>query len=205
MTSLYLFCLAVGGPVLAWILFAGLGADSLDGIGGDGIGDGGLDGIGDGGLDGIGGDGHGGSDGIMSVIPLSSVAFVMTFFGATGLAFGSVGASVVFAFVMAVTIGVGAGVVNSAAFSWLRRNSASSDVSSRELEGSIATVILPVDTHHRGRIVVNVAGAREQMTASPADGTSMGVGDKVVIVRMSGGVALVASLDAALGTGHEID
>ncbi len=201
MTSLYLFCLAVGGPVLAWILFAGLGGESLDGIGGDGIGGEGLEGIGG---DGLGADGHGG-DGIMSVIPLSSVAFVMTFFGATGLAFGSVGASVVFTFVMAVIIGLGSGVINSAAFSWLRRNSTSSDVTDRELEGSIATVALPIDSSHRGRIIVNVAGAREQMTASPVDGTSMGKGDKVVIVKVSGGVALVASLDAALGPGYEAD
>ncbi len=191
MTSLYLFFLAVGGPVLAWILFAGL--DSGGGAGGH-MGGGGH----------IGG-GHMGGDGIMSVIPLSSIAFVMTFFGATGLAARSVGTSTVFTFVMAVLVGLGAGVLNSAAFRWLRRNSSSSDVTNRELEGSIARVILPVDMVHRGRIVVNIAGAREQMTASPADGSSMAVGAEVVIVEVSQGVALVASFDPALGAGHEID
>jgi len=205
MTSLYLFSLAVGGPVLAWILFAGLdgGGDAgghLGDLGGGDLGDIGAD-LGDIGGDGHGGDGHG----ILSVIPLSSVAFVMTFFGATGLASELVGASAVIAFVMAVVIGFGAGILNSAAFRWIRQNSTSSDVTNRELEGSIARVVLPVDTTHRGRIVVNVAGARSQMTAAPADGSSMGIGDKVVIVEVSGGVAMVASLDPALGAGHEFD
>ncbi len=205
MTSLYLFSLAVGGPVLAWILFAGL--DGGGGAGGHMGGMGGMGGMGHmGGMGGghMAGDGYTG-DGIMSVIPLSSIAFVMTFFGATGLAAQSVGSSTVFALIMAVAVGMGAGVLNSAAFRWLRRNSSSSDVTNRELEGSIARVILPVDTAHRGRIVVNIAGAREQMTASPADGSSMAIGDKVVIVEVSQGVALVASLDPALGAGNDTD
>ncbi len=204
MTSLYLFSLAVGGPVLAWIVFAGLdGGGHVGDVGGAeiGVGD-----IGDLGGAHIGGDGHGGDGhGILSVIPLSSVAFVMTFFGATGLAAQSLGTSAVIAFIMAVVIGFGAGILNSVAFRWIRHNSTSSDVTNRDLEGSIARVVLPVDTSHRGKIVVNIAGAREQMTAAPADGSSMDIGDKVVIVEVSQGVALVASLDPALGAEHEID
>jgi len=202
MTSLYLFSLAVGGPVLAWILFAG-----LDGGGDAGghVGDiGGDVGGGDVGGGHVGSDGHGG-DGILSIIPLSSVAFVFTFFGATGLVSQSMGVAAVVAFVMAILVGFGAGTINAVAFRWLRRNSSSSDVSDRDLEGSIARVVLPVDAQHRGRIVLNIAGAREQMTASPADGSAMAIGDKVVIVKVAGGVALVAALDPALGAGPEVD
>jgi len=205
--SLYLFSLAVGGPVLAWILFAGLegGADAgdLGDLGGGDLGDVGGGDLGDAH---IGGDGHGShGDGVLSFLSLSSIAFVLTFFGLTGLVSNALGASTVLAFVLAVVLGFGTGIMNSAAFRWIRRNSASSDVSNRELEGSIARVVLPVDAQHRGRITVRIAGAREQMTADTADGSVMSVGEKVVIVEVVNGVAMVASLDPALGPGHDVD
>jgi len=183
-----MFSLAVGGPVLAWIVFAGLdgGADAGD------LGD--MSG------------GHGShGDGVLSFLSVSSIAFVLTFFGLTGLVSHALGASTVLAFVLAVVLGFGTGFTNAAAFRWIRRNSTSSDVSDRELEGSIARVLLPVESGHRGRIAVNIAGAREQMTADTADGTTMSIGAKVVIVEVVNGVALVASLDTALGTGHDVD
>jgi len=144
-------------------------------------------------------------DGILSFMSLSSIAFVLTFFGVTGLVSEGLGASAVLAFVLAVVIGFGTGTLNSAAFRWIRHHSTSSDVTNRDLEGSIARVLLPVDSLHRGRIAVNIAGAREQMTAEPSDGSSMKVGEKVVIVEVVNGVAKVASLDTALGTGHDAD
>jgi len=203
--SLYLFSLAVGGPVLAWILFAGLegGADAGD-LGDLGSGD--LGDIGGGHFGDMGGGDHGThGDGVLSFLSLSSIAFVLTFFGITGLVSEGLGASTVLAFVLAVVLGFGTGLMNSAAFRWVRKNSTSSDVSNRELEGSIARILLPVDSQHRGRIAVSVAGAREQMTAEPADGSAMSVGEKVVIVGVVNGVALVASLDPALGAGHDVD
>ena len=169
MTTLYVFFLAVGAPLLVWFAFAG-DADA----------------------DGIGGDADAG--GPLSVIPLSSVAFVMTFFGLTGLLAGATGANVAFALLLALVIGVVAGALNGAAFSWLRRNSVSSEMTDRELEGQTARVALPVSSEHRGKIIVNISGAREQMTAEPVDGSTIQSGERVVIVRVDRGVALVAPL-----------
>ncbi len=169
MTGLYVFFLAVGGPLLLWFAFAG-DADA-DGFGGDAD-----------------------ADGPLAVIPLSSIAFVMAFFGLTGLLAGATGAASGIALVLALVIGVVAGGLNSAAFSWLKRNSTSSEVMDHELEGQIAKVSLPVSTEHRGRIIVDIAGAREQMTASPADGSSIDSGQRVVIVKVEQGVAIVAPL-----------
>ena len=173
MTGLYIFSLAVGAPLLLWFAFAG-----------------------DAEADGFGGDADGG--GPMSVIPLSSIAFVLAFFGLTGLLGGVTGTGFAVTLILALVVGVVAGVLNGAAFAWLRRNSASSDVADHELEGQIANVALPVSTEHRGKIIVNIAGAREHMTASPVDGSTIDRGSRVVIVRIEGGVALVAPLGPEL-------
>ena len=91
-----------------------------------------------------------------------------------------------------------AGTINSLAFRFVKGTGASSDVSNAELEGKIASVTLPISTEHRGKIAVTKAGAREQMTASPIDGSSIERGDRVVIVRVEGGVAQVAPLGPEL-------
>lgn len=173
MTGLYIFSLAVGGPLLLWFAFAG-DADA-DGFGGDADGDGPL-----------------------SVIPLSSIAFVMAFFGAAGLIFDAVGTGAAVTLVVAAVVGVIAGTINSAAFAWLRRNSVSSEVSDRELEGKIGVASMPIGPGRRGKITLEIAGAREWMTAVPADDSEIDQGSRVVIVGVDKGVALVASLGPEL-------
>ena len=173
MDLVYVFCLAVGAPLLLWFAFAG-DADA-DGPGGDAD-----------------------AAGPLSVIPLSSVAFVLAFFGLSGVIGSATNTAALLVFVFALVVGVGAGAMNSAAFSWLRRHSNSSDVADSELEGSIANVALPISSERRGKIIVSKAGAREQMTASPVDGSPIDQGERVVIVRVDRGVALVAPLGPEL-------
>lgn len=172
MGALYVLMTAIGVPLLLWFAFAG-DAD------GEGFGD--ADG-----------------DGPLAVIPLSSVAFVMAFFGLTGLVGGATGAGAALVLIAAVVVGVVAGITNSAAFAWLRAHSNSSDIADAELEGSIAAVALPISGDRRGKIIVTKAGAREQMTASPVDGSEIDQGERVVIVRVDRGVALVAPLGPEL-------
>ncbi|NDH11378.1 MAG: hypothetical protein EBY44_06550, partial [Actinobacteria bacterium] len=69
------------------------------------------------------------------------------------------------------------------------------------LEGMIADVALPISGEHRGKIILSKAGAREQMTATPVDGSTIDPGERVVIVRVEGGVALVAPLGPDLELG----
>lgn len=178
MTWLYVFMLAAGAPLLLWFVFSGGEADMEAGAEAGGLSE------------------------VFTVIPLSSLAFVATFFGATGLASEWLGTNAVFALFMAIVVGVLAGVLNSAAFAYLRRTEASSEVTDREVEGSIARVSLPMSNEQRGRIVLSVAGARTQMTASPidvlADGAAIEPGARVIVVRIEGGVALVTRLDPEL-------
>ena len=178
MTWLYAFMLAAGAPLLLWFVFSGGDADMEAGAEADGLAE------------------------VFTVIPLSSLAFVATFFGATGLVSEWLGSGAILTLLMAVVVGVLAGGLNTAAFAFLRRTEASSDVSDREIEGSIARVSLPMSNEQRGRIVLTVAGARTQMTAAPIDalrdGATIESGARVIVVRIEGGVALVTRLDPEL-------
>lgn len=170
MDLIYVFCLAVGAPLLLW--FAFVGDADVDGSASDAGADGGP----------------------LSVISLSSLAFVLAFFGLSGVIGSVTNTAALLVFVFAMVVGVTAGAMNAAAFSWLRRHSNSSDIADSELEGSIANVALPMSSGQRGKIIVTKAGAREQMTASPIDNSAIDPGERVVIVRVDQGVALVAPL-----------
>ncbi|MEZ5165352.1 MAG: NfeD family protein [Acidimicrobiales bacterium] len=174
MSGLYIFFLAVGAPLLVWMAFTG------DGDGGDGFA---LD------LDG---------DGPLVPIPLSAVAFFMATFGFVGVVGGATGAGALVLFITAALTALVAGLVSVRAFRWLREHSTHSGVTNAELEGTVARVTLPISVEHRGKIVVEIAGAREQMTAAPADGHAIDSGERVVIVGVENGVALVAAIDAGL-------
>ena len=176
MTALYLFCAAVGIPLLLWFSLAG------DADGGDGFGD--AD-----------------ADGPLAFLSLSTLSFVLGFFGLTGLLLDIVGTAGLLTLLVAIITAIAAGAFNSAAFRWLRRNSNSSEVMDHELEGMIADVALPISGEHRGKIILTKAGAREQMTATPVDGSTIDPGRRVVIVRVEGGVALVAPLGPDLELG----
>ncbi len=171
MTPLYIFLLAVSAPVLLWMVFAGdADADGFD-----------FDG-----------------DGPLLPIPLSAVAFFFAAFGFVGLVGGATSVGAVSLFVFSAVVALLAGIMSTQAFKWIRSTSSSSEVMDHELEGKIAKVALPVSVEHRGKIIVNIAGAREQMTASPADGSTIEVDERVVIVKVERGVALVAPLGPGL-------
>ena len=98
MTALYLFCAAVGIPLLLWFSLAG------DADGGDGFGD--AD-----------------ADGPLAFLSLSTLSFVLGFFGLTGLLLDIVGTAGLLTLLVAIITAIAAGAFNSAAFRWLRRNS----------------------------------------------------------------------------------
>lgn len=170
MTGLYIFCLIVGLPLLLWMAFAG------DADGGDGLG---LD------IDG---------DGPLLPIPVSAIAFFLAGFGALGLVGEWTDTPVPVTIAAALAVGVGAAWGSRWLFRFAGASDASSEVSDREIEGSIAKVALPVSTERRGKIILDIAGAREQMTASPVDGSTIDTGERVVVVRVEDGVALIAPL-----------
>ena len=125
-----------------------------------------------------GGDGFGDADadGPCVLVVVDDVVRV-GFFGLTGLLLEIVGTAGLITLLVAIITAVAAGAFNSAAFRWLRRNSNSSEVMDHELEGMIANVALPISGEHRGKIILTKAGAREQMTATPVDGSTIDPGN----------------------------
>ena len=162
---LYIFALAVGLPLLLVFAFGGeLGVDS----------DTGSDG------------------GFFSWISLSAVSFGAAFFGLAGLVTVWIGLSTLPGVLIALGVGVLGASFHNALFGWLRRTEASSEMTNRDLLGSTAVVVLEVSAEHRGQIVLNAAGARHRITASPARRSDrLPKGERVIVVGVDGGVALI--------------
>ena len=166
--------MAVGLPLLLVFAFGGeLGADSDTGSGG----------------------------GFFSWISFSAVSFGAAFFGLAGLVTVWVGLSALSGGLIAAGVGVLGASFHNALFGWLRRTEASSEVTNADLEGSTAVVVLGVSTEHRGQVVVDAAGARHRISASPANREDLiKKGERVTIVGVDGAVAFVARQEKERGS-----
>lgn len=212
MLAVYIFCAALGVPLLA--LFALGGGDSDVDAGLD-VGDAGFDvgdvgdigDIGDAGFDmdadlsGAHGD-LGDFTGLIRRVPVSSYAFFLSFFGVMGLVGTALDFGFVSTLVLAAVIGVVAATTNTAAFAFLRGTDTSSQLTDRELTGRIATVSVPIEVGKRGRVWLDTGDERVQLTAGPIpaeDNESFNRGERVLIVEIEEGVARVMRADPELG------
>ncbi len=179
MTALYLFAAAAGVPLVVW---------SLVGGGDDG-----------------GDDGSGADDGVgalmLRLLPLSSVAIALAVFGVCGLVLRATGTAAGTTFAGALATAVAAGVLNSTAFSYLRRSESGTTTSDTDLAGAVGRVVQPVAPDHRGRIALSSGDQRRYLSARAmpdAAGVSLEVGTPVLVVEVRGGVASVTRLDPEL-------
>jgi len=174
MTGLYLFAAAAGIPLVLWFMISG----GEDGGGADG----GLAGV------------------MFRRLPLSTMAIVAATFGVCGLVLTETGTSGGRAVTAAVIVGLVAGLLNGALFSYLRRSESTTEVGDEQLAGKIGRVVVPVAGDRRGRIAVSVGGQQIHLSAhavpeAPAD---LGVGSAIVVVEVHNGIAIVAALDPEL-------
>jgi len=131
--------------------------------------------------------------GLFAWVSISALSFGATLFGLSGLATTWVGLPALAGVVIALVVGALGVAFHNSLFGWLRRTEASSDVKNRDLEGATGLVVLGMPGGRRGQIVVDAAGKRLRMSAMPATRTdSVRKGDRVIIRRVDGGVALVA-------------
>jgi len=208
MVGLYLFCTALGVPLLA--LFAFGGSDGDADAGGFDADAGGLDVDIDGGLEmaadadfdlDVADGGVGDATALFRKIPVSSWAFLLSFFGGVGLIGTAVGGGVLATFILASVLGVIAATMNAAAFSFLRKTDMSQHFGDHKLEGRLATVSVPIEAGKRGRVWLDAGGERVQLTAGAIEGElaePFARGERVLIVNVNQGIAEIMRADPEL-------
>ena len=175
MIALYVFATIVGLPLVA---YAALSGD-----------------------DGDAGDGSQFEDGgVFSYFSIGTLSFFTGFFGLTGLATSAVGAGSVVSLALALVVGFAAATTHRGLLRYVTRSSASSHLRDVDFSGKAATVVVPIESGRRGRILIEAGGERHQLTAELAEGVAMTleVDSPVVVLSIEGGVARVANLDPEL-------
>lgn len=199
MLALYLFCAALGIPLLAMFAFGSSDSEAE-------FGDAGFDVDADIGTDldfDAGDAGFGDFTGMFRRIPISSYAFFLAFFGGAGTIGTWLDVGFIQTIILAVTLGVIASAVNTAAFSFLRNTDMSSQLTDHQLEGRLATVSVPIDAGKRGRVWLDTGDERVQLTAGSVEtaiGQSFARGEQVVIVEMIDGIAKVMGVDPEISS-----
>lgn len=142
-----------------------------------------------------------------SLLSFRSIIMFITFFGVSGLVFSGLGFGTIATALTASGLGFAAAMLNSALFTFIRGNEVNSQITNIDLQGTLARVIIPIDSDHKGRIVAEINQQPHYLVASPSAldrGQSFAVGDSVVVVDMERGTALVTKLDLELNEGNKL-
>lgn len=170
MIALYLFCLGLGGVLLAASFFAEAeGPDDFSDVG------------------------------WQQLFSLRNLTYFLFVFGAVGSAIALVrgGKPGLTGLLLASGAGVAVAAVVHRVFGYLRRTDSSEVASDRALVGQLARVTLPVGPGGIGKVELTFGGQRVELLARPFD-TGSGEphpienGSEVVIVDMTAGTALVS-------------
>lgn len=186
--SVYVLAALVGWPFVLFFIFFGGDLDTDLDVGADVDVDPGVD-----------VDGGGPFAAIASFLSFRSIVFFLAFFGLTGIVLSWLDANRVLTVLLAVGMGVFAMWLNHTLINYLKTNTSDSQILDSELEGSVASVVLPIGSKRKGKIAVEVGGHRLYFVASPyrpRPGEDYDKGDEVVVVEMAKGAALVAPLDS---------
>lgn len=144
----------------------------------------------DGDFDGDTGESKGRS--LFSWVSISAVSFGAVFFGIAGVAATWLEVAPVPRMLISVGAGALAMAFHNALFGWLRRTSASSEITGRDLTGVTGVVVLGAHRDQRGQIVVDAAGQRLRLTASPHNPDDrFETGERAKVVKTEGAVALL--------------
>lgn len=139
-----------------------------------------------------------------SLLSFRSMIMFITFFGLSGLVFTGLGFSSLPTAVSAAGLGFVAASLNSALFNFIRGHEVNSQVTDRDLEGTLARVILPIDANHKGKIMAEINQQPHYLVALPSaldQGQTFAIGDSVVVVEMERGTALVTRLELDMDEG----
>lgn len=138
-------------------------------------------------------DGGGGPD-LVDLLSIRALFLFAAFFGLTGISLSLLGSEEPLTAVFAVLTGLIVGLGGNWFIKRFAYDQVSSAISSHDLTGRTARVILPFTGPERGRILLEARGQRVQLTAKSLDAEGddpFSPGDEVVVVRMDGRVAEV--------------
>ena len=187
MFSVYLFAALVGWPFVLFFLFfsADMDADADFDVDVDVDVDTGL----------VGSAGAGVADAVLSIFSFRALVFLFAFFGVTGLILRGLDVGAFFTFILAVAMGLFAGYLHARLYAYLRRSSTGGMTTIADLRGSRAKVVVPIVENGKGRVEVDVDGQPVYVTARAFGGGSYEKGERVVVVEIDDGTALVGHLN----------
>jgi membrane protein implicated in regulation of membrane protease activity len=134
----------------------------------------------------------------LSLLSFRSVMFFLAFFGLTGMVLKVIDAGSIATLIAAIGVGAFAWVFNSFVFRALKVADVSSTLKTSDLQGAVGDVVVPISPEHRGRISIEVGDQRRYLTAAPhaaAPRKSFAVGDRIVVVGLEKGTALVTATE----------
>lgn len=132
--------------------------------------------------------------GLVDLLSIRALFLFAAFFGLAGVLLNLVGSSEPMTALLSTGTGLLCGLGGNYVIKRFAYAHVSSNVTSNELKGRTAQVILPFVAKERGKIAVISRGQRLHLLARPLDEESKEAfenGDDVVIVRMDGNVAEV--------------
>jgi hypothetical protein len=134
-------------------------------------------------------------DFVSSLLNFRSIVLASSFFGLSGIVFTVLDTNALLTLITASVLGFVAAAVNSGITTFVLGHQQSSHVTMEDVRGMSAEVMLPIGDDRRGRVRTQIAGQTEYFTALPYKaGDSFELGETVVIIEMTDGLARVASL-----------
>lgn len=192
MFGVYLFCLIVGGLLIAVTLITG-GDDAAEAdleIDGD------LDVDVDGDLD-VDSDGPDMDEAVegLRFLSLRNVIFFMAIFGLTGTLLSWIGVFQIFVLPIAITLGVGAAMMQHRVLNYLLGSQVGEATQINSLVGQKARVVIDVSRENRGKIRLDSQGQTIQLLADISETAAKDhfeAGEHVLVVEVDHQIALVA-------------
>lgn len=136
--------------------------------------------------------------GFVDLLSIRALFLFAAFFGLSGTLLNAVGSSEPLTAALSVFSGLTVGLGGNYLIKKFAYEQVSSQVTSEDLKGRTAKVILPFGGTNNGKIQLEAGGKRMQLTAKMFEGESedsLQLNDQVVVVRMDGRIAEVVKPD----------
>jgi len=136
--------------------------------------------------------------GFVDLLSIRALFLFAAFFGLTGVILGAVGTVEPLNAILSATTGLAVGLGGNWVIKRFAYEHVSSQVTSQQLTGRTARVVLPIDSEASGRIMLEAGGKKIQLTAQLFDAEAQAALEKdeeVVVYRMDGRIAKVIRPD----------